>query len=408
MSKKKQGKAKGVKGDPLCKVTILDGVRIRHLGPARFFIDHRSHGVTKRKSFKTLAEATSYAAQVKVERMNKGVEGFSLTDKQRRDAISAAEILDGVSLVYAATQYRDAMEILGGGVSLADAAREYRRRYPDQSAEALSVTVNRLVDWMRKEGRRDISIREAARKLRLFVQDHPKRATQSIDRQDIAEWIERRGWQGVTAKNYRNAVVTLTNFYHGRMKKRHQRDDKPVTIWPVATVERLFSAAATHEPELIPALAVLFFAGLRPHEMMRLDWSNIDLTGGHIRLEGAQAKTRSARIIDLTPNAKLWLTAYRGQGGLIESEKWYRYARESTMRHAGIKPWPRDVSRHSFASYLYAQRDDAPYVAAQLGHWQGLEMFNRHYRAVVTKADALQYFEIKPKAGKVIRLKATA
>jgi len=370
------------------KVTKIQGVSIRHMGEDRFTVDLR--GITKGgaawRSFKTLGEATAYAEQLAVERVNRGVEGFKLTDRQRRDAL-------------------DALVILGDGVTLVDAAREYRRRYPDQSAEPLSVTVERLLAWMRNEGRREISIREAGRKWGLFVKDHPDRATQSIDRQDINEWVERRGWNGVTAKNYRNAVVTLTNFYHGRMKKKQQRNDKPVTIWDVPTVERLFDAAVDHEPELIPALAVLFFAGLRPHEMMRLNWSQIDLAGGHIRLEGKQVKTGSARIVDLTLNAKHWLAAYRGKGPVIKSESWYRDKRESAMKHADIKSWPKDVSRHSFASYLYAQRDDAPYVAAQLGHWQGLEMLQRHYRAVTDKSCAERYFDIAPKGGKIIKMK---
>lgn len=396
MGNTKKNRAKGKTKDKTT-VTRVNGIPIRHLGPERFMVDARAiisesievEGETllPRQSFKTLDEAKAYAEQLTITRMNKGLEGFTLSNRQRRDAL-------------------DALAVLGEGVTLLEAAREYRRRYPDQSAEKLSETVEKLIADMRKEGRREISIKEAARKWKMFMADHPDMATCSLDRKDIDEWVRKRKWQGVTARNYRNAMLTLLNFYHGTMRKKRRREDQPVEVWGVSTVKKLFEASAKHTPEIVPAFAVMFFCGTRPYEALRLTWEQINLKEGHIRLEGEQVKTASSRVIEMPDNAIAWLARYQGSGLLIESGAWYRKHREKAMKHAGIEKWPKDVSRHTYASCLYAERKDPGYVATQLGHWEGLDMLKRHYYAVVTEKDAKEYFSIKPKAGKVIKLRA--
>ena len=68
-------------------------------------------------------------------------------------------------------------------------------------------------------------------------------------------------------------------------------------------------------------------------------------------------------------------------------------------RHAqakAIRPWPHDVTRHSFASYAVALTADPGKVALWLGHQGNPTMLHRHYRGLARKADAEKYFAIKP------------
>ena len=53
---------------------------------------------------------------------------------------------------------------------------------------------------------------------------------------------------------------------------------------------------------------------------------------------------------------------------------------------AKIKTWPPDVARHTFASALYAAKNDAAYVAAQLGHFGSLGVFARHQMQLQMRA----------------------
>ena len=46
--------------------------------------------------------------------------------------------------------------------------------------------------------------------------------------------------------------------------------------------------------DLVPFLAIGAFAGLRHAEMLRLDWAEVDLAGGHIKAKAAKAKTSNS------------------------------------------------------------------------------------------------------------------
>ncbi|WP_231363815.1 hypothetical protein [Verrucomicrobium sp. 3C] len=51
--------------------------------------------------------------------------------------------------------------------------------------------------------------------------------------------------------------------------------------------------------------------------------------------------------------------------------------------------------RHSFASYRLAQCSDAPRVSLELGHTSPALVF-RHYRELVSEAEAERHFGLTP------------
>ena len=66
------------------------------------------------------------------------------------------------------------------------------------------------------------------------------------------------------------------------------------------------------------------------------------------------------------------------------------------MKLAKIDRWPVDVSRHTYATAHYMAHQDAAKTAAQLGHFEGLSTFTRHYKGLMTPRDAAKYWKIKP------------
>ncbi|MDC0311193.1 hypothetical protein OAL06_03100, partial [Akkermansiaceae bacterium] len=62
---------------------------------------------------------------------------------------------------------------------------------------------------------------------------------------------------------------------------------------------------------------------------------------------------------------------------------------------AGIMNWPNNALRHSFASYHLAAFQDASALALEMGH-STTRMIFQHYRALVTTAEALSYWNISP------------
>lgn len=373
-------------------VYLHHGIPIREIRPGYFLVDFRRSGKNLRQCYTDLASARVYCEQIATDYHNYGIAAFDLSLDQRSDAFKALEILkDSATLVVA--------------------AQEYVRRHPLTRSESVWRTAVRYLRQMRRDGCRPISIREKRCKFVLFCRDVGRLRTVALDDTDLQAWVDQKKYHGINRHNYLLALRSLLNFYHGRKRAKRHTDERLPVVWQPDVVEKLFRSAQKLAPEFTPALAVLFFSGLRPYEMMRLTWSHIDLGQRFIRLTPDITKTRNARVVDISTNAVAWLAPYRKTDGpLIPSEKAYRTWREKVMTGAGIARWVVDVPRHTFATAHYAQHGDAARTAQQLGHFGNLDMFTRHYKGLMDKHAAAKYWQIKPaKAkGNLIRLAAIA
>lgn len=70
----------------------------------------------------------------------------------------------------------------------------------------------------------------------------------------------------------------------------------------------LLACAAAARPDLIPYLALGFFAGIRPDELGRLRGGRIGAE--YILLDGSVTKTRDTRSVEIRPNLRAWLDAH--------------------------------------------------------------------------------------------------
>ena len=144
-------------------------------------------------------------------------------------------------------------------------------------------------------------------------------------------------------------------------------------------------------------LAIGAFAGLRDAEIKRLDWSEVDLARGLIEVKAAKAKTARRRIIPIQPNLAAWLQPYSARKGPVVP-KGIRSKMKRVREAAGLNRWPNNGIRHSFASYRLAAINDAPRVAAELGHTTPQMLYNT-YREVVRPEEAERYWQIRRAAG---------
>ena len=58
-------------------------------------------------------------------------------------------------------------------------------------------------------------------------------------------------------------------------------------------------AAEKTDIDLLPYHALALFAGIRPHELQRLEWRHIDLIEGHIEITPVVPKSGRRRIIEI-------------------------------------------------------------------------------------------------------------
>ncbi len=153
---------------------------------------------------------------------------------------------------------------------------------------------------------------------------------------------------------------------------------KPVSVLSVEHGRLLFAKNMEQPREVLGRLALEAFAGVRHETAAKLPASAIDFTRKIVTIPAAIDKNRSDQWIEAAPdNLWPWLK-------WSAPDKWsmpwptYRNAKCMAFVRAGV-PHPRNVLRHSFASYHIAMNGDAGKTAAILTH-ANLRMLWKHYR----------------------------
>ena len=375
-------------------------IRLRDLadGDTAYQLDlGRRNGKHERRQFRNLDDAKLEAERRRGVLHQNGQAAFTLTDRQRLDASDALGILEGT------------------GATLAESARFFlEHNAPGQRTGNLSDCVSDYLADMKRRNLRPATIESAKVRLHRLSADMDNCPVHAISKSDLQAWID--GFNPENGDNYRRAVRPFFKYAMGQGYRTSNpatgieilaaEKDLP-TILPPAIVEAIFRAAESKHPRVIPYLSVGFFGGLRPAEAQGLEWEDIDLTNGRIKIVGKVSKTRRSRIVTMPTNLVRWLTKHRPKkaSGLIAPpymtlRRWRTWLADTV----GLESWPKDVARHCFASYDLALNQSIDKTALQLGHVETGTLF-RHYRGLATKDEAKAFFAIRPHGrAKIIQL----
>jgi integrase len=141
--------------------------------------------------------------------------------------------------------------------------------------------------------------------------------------------------------------------------------------------------------------ALTALAGLRPEEAEKTSWDQINFDEGWIRVEAQTTKVRQRRVFYPHATAMAWLRRAKIQRAELPIG---RHARRRTIRSLrillGLETWPKDVTRHSAASYWLAESGNAAQVAGALGHSESV--LRKNYMALVTKVQAQKFWKLMP------------
>jgi integrase len=358
----------------------------RHSKKHKFIVDLRAFG-KGRKFFKTRAEADAEAMRQKTLLERHGREAIGLSQREMSDFITAKRRL---------AEY---------GESINDAT-EFRIDHLER-VRRHGITVAQLADEVvgakHKDGRSEVYLRDLRYRLSKFVQDFGGRAIAGITVDELDNWLRALPYSPQSRTNYRTIIGLL--FSHAESRGIVERNpilrtakpklvDRPPEIFAVDELRALLEAANRVAPDVVPALAIGAFAGLRDAELKRLDWSEVDLARGHIEVTAAKAKSARRRIVPIQPNLAAWLRPYSGMKDrvvLIGA----RSKLDRVRTAAGLARWPKNGLRHSFASYRLAAIHDAPRVASELGHTNP-QMLYGTYRELVLPQEAERYWKIAP------------
>ena len=169
---------------------------------------------------------------------------------------------------------------------------------------------------------------------------------------------------------------------------------KAFTPDEIVSILKLFPSGSIH----VLYICIAAFAGIRPAEIGRLKWSDIDISERAIRLSGEITKMSNRRVVYIRDNLLEWLQLWKDKFGTNEIV----VPHQNRVQHLVLKKIRtklgksiHDGLRHSFGTYLQALTNDCDYVSEQMGHT--LSVFKSHYMDLVSCKMAKQFFAITPK-----------
>ena len=209
------------------------------------------------------------------------------------------------------------------------------------------------------------------------------------DLRSFFSWCEQKGYCEINP-----CVAAMPSKAKRKQIMEAKRGRRKLQVLTPVEVKKLLTYCETEEPTLTPYACLCVFGGLRP-EREAPNMIDEDITAEAITVPEEFAKDNETRIIEpLSPNFIKWINHIKRREGSFQKvanlkRKWIK-AKKSIGRD-----WPHDCLRHSYASYHFAEYNDAGLTAKNLGHPDST-LLRKDYNGAVTKAQAKGFWAILP------------
>jgi len=167
---------------------------------------------------------------------------------------------------------------------------------------------------------------------------------------------------------------------------RPEKEPKVRVRWITRSEAQRLLAAMTGMPNdcLYDMTAFALATGMRAGEILRLQWSDVDLARSMAWVTADKAKSGKARGVPLNPDA---VEVIRGRMGSHPRYVFTRSGRQQKQvdlktfiracQHVGIEDFRFHDLRHTWASW-HAQSGTPLFVLKELGGWETLEMVKKY------------------------------
>ncbi len=224
--------------------------------------------------------------------------------------------------------------------------------------------------------------------VKSILKKNPKICTKKIseiDSPEILKIVE----NSFNTIRQRNKARSILHAYFAFSKKRNWCFENPVSavdffilrereIVPLNLdeISKLLNAAKSFQGGVcLPAIAIMLFAGVRPREIERLYWSDIDWEENVISIAPEHSKTGGIRHVSILPRLRKIIQKFAIKN-LDSQEKicppnWtrkWRRVRQNAGWSKDKNPWQQDVLRHTFASYHLKFFKDVSLLQCEMGH----------------------------------------
>ena len=176
-------------------------------------------------------------------------------------------------------------------------------------------------------------------------------------------------------------------------RRNIEKEIFPLTFPQIKSL--LKTAKMPKHKECLPALGLLMFAGVRPREVHRLTWKDIDLEENSITIHSLCSKTGGVRQVEICSSLKRLLAPFaNGQKSERVCPKNWQKRWRDIRNDSGFKNvWVQDILRHTYASYHAKRFKDLPRLQLNMGHYD-LSLLRSRYVNMrgISHTDARDFF----------------
>jgi integrase len=370
----------------------------------------------KRKQFKAKHDAERWAAEQYRGVRKQGEDYFKATESERRE-------------------FTDWMpKLRESGISLAEAAAfALKRLRPEGGERSVVEAVNELVASKKlrfeRGDLRERSYKDFMNRASKFADAFDELPIKELALDSITDWLLGLELEPRTTKNYLSIISEILKYAYQKqyiaespLERLTDSDRKELigngssesqpSILSLEESRRLLEGALAHsELDLLGAVVLGLFCGIRIEELKRLDWANVrdHEDRPFVTISAEMAKKRRIRNIDIPEIALKWLSLIKEREGVVARGKHhddYRRRFNQLLQSTGfghtdetgkwVSNWETNAMRHSFGSYHYALHGNPLETSRQLGHKSNDQVLFDHYRALATKEQGEAFFSIVP------------
>ena len=177
--------------------------------------------------------------------------------------------------------------------------------------------------------------------------------------------------------------------------ERRKVIEKEIQPLKLSETKRLITTAQRESPNCAVAAALLVYTGIRPREVRRLTWRDIDTEEKTITVRSQCSKTGGVRQVEIPPVLNRLLIAHSSE---FKEEKicppnWQRRWRKIRDNSGFRGRWVCDVLRHTYASFHAKNYADLPRLQLNMGH-RDLSLLRSRYVNMlgISRAEAKCFF----------------
>ena len=174
-------------------------------------------------------------------------------------------------------------------------------------------------------------------------------------------------------------------------KKVVEKEIQPLKL---SETKRLIKTAQRESPEYAVVAALLVYTGIRPREVRRLTWRDIDTKEKTITVRSQCSKTGGVRQVEIPPVLNRFLITHKSENtSHICPTDWQRRWRKIRDNSGFRGRWVQDVLRHTYASFHAKNYADLPRLQLNMGH-RDLSLLRSRYVNMhgISRAEAKSFF----------------